>query len=126
MCFLLHPQARSSEPKLPSDAPNYARAFIAVVKALDMIDDLKDMRYVIYAKSDDYKRVFEKSDKEMTINGHQFVMVRIGSVPVVCTSLCSLRFSNYSFVNGNTTSTVVPFPNSLAMLMAPRLFLTIP
>ncbi len=58
---------------------HYARAFIAVAKALGMIDDPKDMRYVISAKSDDYNRAFEKSDKEMTINGHQFVMVRIGS-----------------------------------------------
>ncbi len=58
---------------------HYARAFIAVVKALGMIDDPKDMRYVISSKSDDYNRALEKSDKEMTINGHQFVMVRIGS-----------------------------------------------
>lgn len=58
---------------------HYARAFIAVVKALDMIDEPKDMRYAISSKSDDYNQAFEKLNKEMTINGHQFVIVRTGS-----------------------------------------------
>lgn len=37
------------------------------------------MRYAISSKSDDYNQALEKSDKEMTINGHQFVIVRIDS-----------------------------------------------
>jgi hypothetical protein len=56
---------------------HYARSFIAVVKALGLINNPEDMRYVVSCKADDYNEALEKSDIEMTINGHQFVMVRI-------------------------------------------------
>jgi branched-subunit amino acid transport protein len=58
---------------------HYARAFMAVVKALDLIDNPKDLRYVVSSKSDDYNKALEQSDKQMTINGHQFVLVKSGS-----------------------------------------------
>lgn len=56
-----------------------ARSFIAVVKALDLIDKPEDLRYVISSKADDYDKALEKMDSGMTINGHQFVMAKIDS-----------------------------------------------
>ena len=58
---------------------HYARSFIAVVKALDLIDTPEDVRYVISSKADNYNEALETNDKEKTINGHQFVMVKIGA-----------------------------------------------
>ena len=56
---------------------HYARAFIAVAKALGLINNPKDMRYVIACKADDYNKALQKNDHKMTINGHQFVLVKI-------------------------------------------------
>lgn len=58
---------------------HYARSFIAVVKALDLVDFPEHLRYVISSKADDYDKALQKTDSEMTINGHQFVMVKIDS-----------------------------------------------
>ena len=58
---------------------HYARAFMAVVKALDLISIPEDLRYVIASKADDYNCALEDQDLRATINGHQFVIVRIGS-----------------------------------------------
>ncbi len=58
---------------------HYARAFIAVVKALGLVREPGDLRYVISSKSDDYDRALAEHDLGATINGHQFVIVRIGS-----------------------------------------------
>jgi hypothetical protein len=58
---------------------HYARAFIAVVKALDLIDKPEDLRYAISSKSDNYNQALEKTDRNMTINGHQFVLVKMDS-----------------------------------------------
>ena len=58
---------------------HYARSFIAVVKALDLMDSPFDLRYVISSKADDYDKALEKKDSEMTINGHQFVLAKIDS-----------------------------------------------
>ena len=58
---------------------HYARSFIAVVKALDLIDTPEDLRYVISSKADNYNEALETNDKDKTINGHQFVMVKIGT-----------------------------------------------
>ena len=58
---------------------HYARSFIAVVKALGLIDKPEELRYVISSKADDYNKALEKMDSEMTINGHQFVMAKIDS-----------------------------------------------
>lgn len=57
---------------------HYARSFIAVAKALGLIEDPADLRYVVSCKADDYNRALEKQDFAQTINGHQFVLVRIG------------------------------------------------
>ena len=56
---------------------HYARSFIAVIKALDLIDKPEELRYVISCKADDYNKAIEKMDSEITINGHQFVIARI-------------------------------------------------
>lgn len=56
---------------------HYARTFIAVVKALDLVDKPEDLRYVISSKADNYNQALEKNDSGMTINGHQFVIVKI-------------------------------------------------
>lgn len=58
---------------------HYARAFMAVVKALGLISRPEDLRYVIASKADDYNRALENQDVSATINGHQFVIVRIDS-----------------------------------------------
>ena len=58
---------------------HYARSFMAVVKALDLVTNLKDLRYAISSKSDTYNQALIKQDKEMTINGHQFVIVKISN-----------------------------------------------
>lgn len=54
-------------------------AFIAVVKALNLVKNPEDLRYVISCKADDYNQAMEKKDLKRTINGHQFVMMKIGS-----------------------------------------------
>ncbi|WP_153306572.1 hypothetical protein [Desulfogranum japonicum] len=56
---------------------HYARSFMAVVKALGLVTNPKDLRYAISTKSDTYNQALIKQDKEMTINGHQFVIVKI-------------------------------------------------
>ena len=58
---------------------HYARSFIAIVKALDLIKEPEDLRYVISSKADNYNQALENNDNEMTINGHQFVIVKIAS-----------------------------------------------
>jgi len=58
---------------------HYARSFIAVVKALGLVDKPEDLRYVISSKADDYDKALEKMDSGMTINGHQFVIAKIDS-----------------------------------------------
>ena len=56
---------------------HYARSFIAVVKALHLVVNPKDIRYTISSKSDNYNQALDKQDKELTINGHQFVIIKI-------------------------------------------------
>lgn len=58
---------------------HYARSFIAVVKALNLINNPEEMRYAITCKSDNYNQALDKQDQEMTINGHQFIIVKIAS-----------------------------------------------
>lgn len=58
---------------------HYARSFIAVVKALGLIINPVDMRYVITSKSDNYNQALDTLDTQKTINGHQFVVVKIAS-----------------------------------------------
>ncbi|WP_156921512.1 hypothetical protein [Desulfovibrio inopinatus] len=58
---------------------HYARAFMAVVKALELLSNPEDIRYVISSKADDYNQAMENQDLSATINGHQFVIVRIDS-----------------------------------------------
>jgi hypothetical protein len=58
---------------------HYARSFMAVVKALHLVPNPKDIRYAISSKSDTYNQALIKQDKEMTINGHQFVIVKISN-----------------------------------------------
>jgi hypothetical protein len=77
--FFAPPAGEIIRTKAAFGCSHYARAFIAVVKALNIINEPEDMRYAISSKSDDYNQALEKSDKEMTINGHQFVIVRIDS-----------------------------------------------
>jgi len=55
---------------------HYARSFIAVVKALHLISDPENIRYAISCQSDNYNQAFAARDKELTINGHQFVIVK--------------------------------------------------
>ncbi|GAB6905033.1 hypothetical protein JCM12296A_08670 [Desulfosarcina cetonica] len=65
------------ETKAAFGCSHYARSFIAVVKALHLVHNPEDIRYAISSKSDNYNQAMAKGDKEKTINGHQFVIVRI-------------------------------------------------
>ena len=65
------------ETKAAFGCSHYARTFIAVIKALHLVANPEDIRYAISSKADNYNQALAKGDKEMTINGHQFVMVRI-------------------------------------------------
>jgi hypothetical protein len=58
---------------------HYARAFMAVVKSLGLISRPEDLRYVISSKADDYNRALESQNVSATINGHQFIIVKIDS-----------------------------------------------
>jgi hypothetical protein len=59
---------------------HYARAFIAIVKALNLIENPTELRYVISSKYDDYNKCVELGGIDCpTINGHQFVFVNIAS-----------------------------------------------
>lgn len=58
---------------------HYARAFIAVVKALGLVRGPQDLRYVISSKANDYNQALADHDFRATINGHQFVIIRIDS-----------------------------------------------
>ena len=67
------------ETKAAFGCSHYARSFIAVVKALHLVANPEDIRYAISSKSDNYNQALDKRDKELTINGHQFVIVKIAS-----------------------------------------------
>ena len=58
---------------------HYARVFISIINALEIIDNPGDLRYAVSCVAKDYNKAYKKQDYEMTINGHQFVMVRIDS-----------------------------------------------
>lgn len=58
---------------------HYARAFIAVVKALGLVDKPEDLRYAISCVADSYNQALAKKDNVATINGHQFVLIKIDS-----------------------------------------------
>lgn len=76
---------------------HYARAFIAIVKALQLIEKPTDIRYVISSKYDDYNKCVElKGGDCPTINGHQFVFVKIQE--------------NWIALNTNKSNDYVVFP----------------
>jgi len=57
---------------------HYARAFISIVKSLHIIQNPQNMRYVISCNSVDYNNYLLSDNKDnFTINGHQFVIVKI-------------------------------------------------
>lgn len=58
---------------------HYARSFISIVKALGLINQPEDLRYVISSKADNYNQALEKKDTTLSMNGHQFVIVKIDS-----------------------------------------------
>ena len=58
---------------------HYARSFIAVVKTLGLVENPEELRYVVSCEADNYNQAFDSMDKEMTMNGHQFVLVYVAS-----------------------------------------------
>ena len=58
---------------------HYARAFIEVAKALGLVRNPEDLRYVVSCKADDYNKAMEEEDHKKTMNGHQFVMFKTDS-----------------------------------------------
>jgi hypothetical protein len=76
---------------------HYARAFIAVAKALNLITDPNELRYVISSKYDDYNKCVDMKGRGCpTINGHQFAFVKIGC--------------NWVALNTNKANDYVVFP----------------
>jgi len=87
---------------------HYARSFIAIVKALGLINNPEDIRYVITSKSDNYNQALDSLDTETTINGHQFIIVKIASEWIaINTSKSEWTAMPESF----TTASVVPPKN---------------
>lgn len=87
---------------------HYARSFIAIVKALGLITNPEDIRYVITSKSDNYNQALDSLDTETTINGHQFIIVKIASEWIaINTSKSEWTAMPESF----TTASVVPPKN---------------
>ena len=54
---------------------HYARAFLAVAKCLELTKP-EDLRYAISVKADEFEKLAKDPGK--TMNGHQFVIARIG------------------------------------------------
>ncbi len=87
---------------------HYARSFIAIVKALHLIKNPEEIRYVITSKSDKYNQALDKRDKELTINGHQFVIVKIDSKWI---ALNTSKSEWIQLPDGFTPSSVFPPKN---------------
>lgn len=59
---------------------HYARAFICIAKSLNIIQNPKNMRYVISCDFIDYNNYLISDNKnDFTINGHQFVIISSGN-----------------------------------------------
>ncbi len=56
---------------------HYARVYIAIIKALKIINNPSDLRYAVTCVARDYNKAYKRQDYKMTINGHQFVMAKI-------------------------------------------------
>jgi len=87
---------------------HYARSFIAIVKALHLVNNPEEIRYVITSKSDKYNQALDKQDKELTINGHQFVIVKIDSKWI---ALNTSKSEWTRLPKGFTPSSVIPPKN---------------
>jgi hypothetical protein len=93
---------------------HYARSFIAVVKALHLVTNPEDIRYTISSKSDDYNKALDKQDQEMTINGHQFVILQIDSKWI---ALNTSKSEWTQLPDGFTPGSVVP-PKNISIRFA--------
>jgi hypothetical protein len=93
---------------------HYARSFIAVVKALHLVAKPEDIRYAISSKSDNYNLALAKRDKEMTINGHQFVIVKIAGKWI---ALNTSKSEWTPLPDGFTPESVVP-PKNISIRFA--------
>lgn len=56
---------------------HYARAYIAVVKYLGLIEKPGDMRYVLSCQAKNYNQALKENNTQKNINGHQFVIVKL-------------------------------------------------
>ena len=93
---------------------HYARSFIAVVKALHLVVNLEDIRYTISSKSDNYNQALDKRDKELTINGHQFVIIKIAGKWI---ALNTSKSEWTQLPDGFTPDSVVP-PKNISVRFA--------
>ena len=93
---------------------HYARSFIAVVKALHLVAAPEDIRYAISSKSDNYNRALAKGDKKKTINGHQFVIVRMADRWI---ALNTSKSEWTQLPDGFTPDSVVP-PKNISIRFA--------
>lgn len=93
---------------------HYARSFIAVVKALHLVANPEDIRYAISSKSDNYNQALAKQDKKLTINGHQFVIVKISGKWI---ALNTSKSEWTQLPDGFTPDSVVP-PKNISVRFA--------
>lgn len=57
---------------------HYARVFISVVKALNIVTKPENMRYAVACESESYNEYLSAKKKQgRTINGHQFALVKL-------------------------------------------------
>ena len=87
---------------------HYARSFIAIIKALHLVNNPEDIRYVITSKSDNYNQALDNRDIELTINGHQFVIVKIAGKWI---ALNTSKGEWVQLPDGFTPDSVVPPKN---------------
>ena len=93
---------------------HYARSFIAIVKALHLVVNSEDIRYAISSKSDNYNQALYKRDKQVTINGHQFVIVKIAGKWI---ALNASKSEWTQLPDGFTPDSVVP-PKNISVRFA--------
>jgi hypothetical protein len=93
---------------------HYARSFIAIVKALKLIGNPENLRYAITSKSDNYNQALALQDKEQTINGHQFVLVKIAAK---WTAINTSKSESTSLPGGFNPGSVLP-PKNISIQFA--------
>jgi hypothetical protein len=87
---------------------HYARSFISIVKALNLVKEPQNLRYIAAAAADDYNQALLAKDQKKTINGHQFVIVKIESKWI---AIDTSKSEYVTLPEGFTPDSVIPTKN---------------